>query len=78
MMIRKFAPTGILSFDFNTKAMRALEWALTIASVAYAAYDPEWYWIAFASAAVILTAINPTHRIQTALRSRFIKSGKAK
>lgn len=78
MMIRKFAPTGLLSFDFNSKSMRALEWALTAASVAYAAYDPEWYWIAFAAAAVLLTAINPTHRIQAALRSRFIKPSKAK
>lgn len=77
-MIRKLGPSRLLTLDVNTKSMRALEWGLTAASVAYAIYDPEWYWIAFAVMAAIMTAINPTSRIQSAIRSRFVKPAKSR
>ena len=77
-MIRKLGPSRLLTIDVNTKSMRVLEWGLTIASVAYAIYDPQWYWIAFAVVATVMTAINPTSRIQSAVRSRFVKPAKSR
>lgn len=72
-MIRKLSPSALLNVDVSTKTMRAVEWALTLAAIAYAAYDPQWYWIAFAVLALILTIVNPTSRIQKSIKGRFVK-----
>lgn len=72
-MIRKLSPSSLLSVDFSTKRMRALEWALVAAAILYAIWDPHWIWITFAALALVLTAINPTAKLQKSMRSRFVK-----